>query len=392
MKNLIIELRLILFCLLCPIITLAQSGTITGKVIQADTKAPVRANVFLSNSSFGTSSAADGTFTLSGLKPGQYTLVANAIGYQEHTETVLVNNEQVNLNIELARKSILLKEVSIYTSTKAEWNLYYQQFKTEFIGIDKNAGDCKIINPEIINFSYHKVKKELDASTDDFLIVENKALGYRIKFLIEKFVNDGITGTTDYVGTPLFEELPGSESQKKKWKKKRDEAYCGSAMHFYRSLLKDSLAAEGFEMYHLTRQLNPRPEPALPMPGRNIIREVNLRPLYINQSIDKNQWLLADVLRPTDKPGVIYALSFPDCLYVVYKNKWEETYFKDVYRPADMLNYQITIVSFPGKVIYALFDKNGAVLGDSPLYEGSWSQARLSELLPVDYTPGGRSK
>jgi len=382
--------RLMMLLILCPVISFAQSGTITGKVVQADTKSPVRASVFLSNSSFGASTADDGTFTLSGLKPGQYTLVVTTLGYQDHTETVLINNTPVKLNIELAHKANLLKEVTVSTVSKADWKKYYELFKQVFIGNDKNAGDCKIINPDIINFSYQKAEKELDASTDDFLIVENKALGYRVKFLIREFKNDGISGITTYSGQPLFEELPGSESQKKKWLNNRDEAYYGSAMHFFRSLYKDSLAAEGFELYHLTRQLNPKTPLAAPAPSQSkvIVNEIDFRPDYINQRLDKKAWLATDVVKPTNQPG-IFALAFPDYLYVVYKKKWEESYFKDLYRPADMLNYQTTILSLSNKPQYALFDSNGVIVGEeNPLYEGTWSKARLSQLLPVDYTPG----
>ncbi|NNU34640.1 hypothetical protein HK413_12175 [Mucilaginibacter sp. S1162] len=51
------------------------------------------------------------------------------------------------------------------------------------------------------------------------------------------------------------------------------------------------------------------------------------------------------------------------------------------------MNYATTIVSYTGDNHIILFDKNGSIIGDSPLYEGTWSQARLSTLLPVDYTP-----
>jgi hypothetical protein len=381
------KLRLLLLSLLCPIIALAQSGTITGKVIEADTKAPVRASVFLASSSFGTTAADNGIFTLSGIKPGQYTLVVNAIGYQDHTQTVMVTSEPVSLTIELAHKTIELKEVTISTLSKADWNSCFAQFKEKFIGTDKNAGDCKIINPDVLNFSYHKAKKELDASTDDFLIVENKALGYRVKFLIQEFKSDGITQTTSYVGQPLFEELTGSESQKKKWRNKRREAYYGSSRHFYRSLLKDSLVADGFEIYPLTRQLIPKPTPAPLKPNQENVREISAHSIYTDEKLG-SKWKRTDILNTTNQPG-IYAITFPNCLYVVYKNKRVDGYPRDVYHPNDMPNYEVTIVSLSNKPPYALFDTNGSLLNDPPpLYEGTWAMSRLSMLLPVDYEPG----
>ena len=65
-------------------LALAQYGSITGKITRADSKGAVaHASVFLSNSSFGTSSNDDGNYTLNNVRPGQYTLVVTAIGYDD---------------------------------------------------------------------------------------------------------------------------------------------------------------------------------------------------------------------------------------------------------------------------------------------------------------------
>jgi hypothetical protein len=382
------KLRLAVLCLLCPIITLAQSGMITGKVVQADTKAPVRASVFLSNSSFGTETAGDGTFTLNSIKPGQYTLIVNALGYQQHTEIVLVSGRLINLNIELAIKTTMLKGVSITALSKADWKLCYGQFKGKFIGTDKNAGDCKIINPDVLNISHHKATQELDVNTDDFLIIENRALGYRLKFLIQDFKSDGITHNTSYAGDALFEDLHGNASQQRRWLKNRNNAYYGSAMHFYRSSYQNDLNAEGFEIYHLTRQPYPKRTSA-PLTRGRLLMEIDRTPDYYKENLDKEQWQAADILKQTRQPG-IFAITFPDCLYVIYKKKHAGLYANPVYRPVGMPDYQVTIVSLVNDPPYALFDANGVILSnDTPLYEGAWSASRLSDLLPVNYIPTG---
>ena len=77
----------------------------------------------------------------------------------------------------------------------------------------------------------------------------------------------------------------------------------------------------------------------------------------------------------------------PRLLYVTYTKKREETYFKDIYRPLDMENYETSVITL-FKPYYIVFDKNGSVLGPSPLYEGTWSKAKLANFLPVDYEPG----
>ncbi len=401
-------LTLICLCLLCPMVTLAQRGSIAGKVVRANLKSPIpQASVFLSNSSFGTISKNDGSFALNNIRPGQYTLVVTAIGYADFTRTILIETETINIDIELSDKSIELREVTISTSSKADWRRNFEQFKTEFIGADANAKDCEIINPDVLNFTYRKSKQVLEAYADDFLIVENRALGYRVKFLVKDFKSDGISGIISYSGQRLFEELPAKESQKKKWKAKRDEAYYGSAMHFYRSLYKDKLDQEGFEIYKIHRELNPNRAPdnvirkkiegfralynqrgsiTIVLDSINYWTSMQTMPRYYNQIISSVKYFSSEVITKTDKPG-IFALSFPENLYVIYNKKREETYFRDLYRPLTMPNYETTIVSFFDQARFSLFDMNGIILANGPLYEGTWSKSRLSTLLPVDYVP-----
>jgi hypothetical protein len=394
------KLLRILLLILLPVIARAQSVAITGKVFDADTKAPVAgASVFLSSSSFGTSTSADGTFALNGLRAGQYILVVTAVGYESNTQTILLNTESVKLDIGLSIKVTQLKEVKITSISKSDKKAALKRFKEEFIGTDKNAGDCKIINPDVLSFAFYEDKRVLEASTNEFLVIENNALGYRIKYMLKNFKSNLNTGDVTYAGSQVFEEMDGGDSKKKRWHKRRDEAYYGSARHFYRALGKDSLAAAGFKIYRLTRQFNTR------RPPENVIDEniqkfryssmdstfywmgVKNSSHYTRQKlIGRGQVAVSSIVQPTDRPG-LSALVFHDHLYVVYTKKWETTFFRDVYRVPHDLNYATTIVSYTGDNHVLLFDKNGSIIGDSPLYEGTWSQARLSTLLPVDYTP-----
>jgi hypothetical protein len=61
--------------------------------------------------------------------------------------------------------------------------------------------------------------------------------------------------------------------------------------------------------------------------------------------------------------------------------------FKDVYHPLDMENFETSVITLFNP--YVVFDSNGIIVSQpSPLYEGTWSKAKLAELLPVDYVPG----
>jgi len=388
---------LIIFCLLFPAVIWAQ-GTISGRIIRSDTKNPVTgANVFLSNSSYGTSTANDGTFTLRDVRPGQYTLTIAHLGLAQYTQTVLVSNEPIKINVEMTPKAIQLREVTI--TTHADWLRNFEQFKKEFIGTDENAKYCEIKNPQILDFTYYKTQKVLLAAANEFLIVDNHALGYRVKFLIDTFRSDGISGIITYSGQKVFEELPGKAAEKKKWEINRDSSYYGSSMHFYRSLYKDRLWEEGFEMHRYIRYLNPErpPEDVIQMKyerfrllGRadsaNKYAQYDRMSKYFHETLYPEPSFVSQVLGRSSQPG-IFAFAFPDCMYIVYTKKQDETFYRDIYRPLNMVNYQTTVLSFMTKERVCFFDMNGIVVGGSVLNEGTWSKSRLSQLLPVDYQP-----
>ncbi|MDP9049086.1 MAG: hypothetical protein M3N14_13205, partial [Bacteroidota bacterium] len=105
---------------------------------------------------------------------------------------------------------------------------------------------------------------------------------------------------------------------------------------------------------------------------------------YYKENLNRQPMQQSDMLIRTQQQG-IYAMHFPDYLYVVYTKKRDEVFNKDLYRPLDMLNYETTIVTLFNP--YFLFDMNGIVIDSAPLYEGTWAKARLSDLLPVDYVP-----
>ncbi len=376
---------------------MAQNANITGKVVHAEGKSPLaNASVFLSNATYGSSTAEDGTFTLYNVKPGQYELVVTVVGYEDYSQTIQVTNQPIKLNIELKQKVLMLREVVV--SSNADWKKNYEQFKREFIGTTENSKLCKVVNPHILNLIYHRNKQQLEAEGDEFLIVENRALGYRTKFLLKNFVSDGIEHIISYSGKALFEELPASAEQKKAWKQKRKDAYFGSAQHFYRSLYKDRLKEEGFEAHDFTRILNrERPPEELIQQKIKRFRDTNRDSLmrwyklsnltkWNDENVVKIPYQSMEIMRSTEQQG-IYAVTFPHFLYVVYTKKEELTEFKDVYRPLDMPNYETSIITLFSS--YALFDMNGIVISNpAPLVEGTWSKAKLADLLPVDYEPG----
>jgi CarboxypepD_reg-like domain len=387
---------LILVFIFIPFITLAQSGIITGKITQEGSSKPIpRASVFLSNSSVGSASTEDGTFTLSGVREGQYTLVVTVLGYEDYSKTILVGREPIKLSIQMVQKPMMLKEVVI--SSEADWRKNYEAFRKEFIGTDENAKYCTVMNPHILSLTYNPTKQLLHAEADEFLIVENRALGYRVKFLLNDFKIDKISNIISREGQQVFEELPGTAAQKKRWHQKREEAYYGSAMHFYRSLYTDKLKEEGFIMYHFNRYLNPiRPpddiirrkfkmfnEMRRPDSAKYYLELANMSKYY-HESLIQPPLQQFEVMTMTGQQG-LYAIHFTSYLYVAYTKKTDDVFNKDLYRPLDQPNYSVSVITLGAP--FAVFDMNGIIVENAPLYEGAWARDRLSDMLPVDYVP-----
>jgi hypothetical protein len=393
---------LVLLLWLCPLLLLAQSGSVTGKVARMDTKTILaKASVYLSNSSYGTISNDDGTFTLNGVKPGQYQLVVSMVGFEDFTQTIMVGKEAIKISAELLPKVTQLHEVVI--TTPANWKKNYDMFVKEFLGESENAKKCKVLNPRSVSLVYHKAKETLEGWSDEFIEIENRALGYKVKFMLKSFSCDNINNIVGWEGNYVFTELPGSAAQKKAWEAKRNDIYYGSSQHFFRSLQNARINDEGFLVMLLQRQPNPeRPPQELikkkldfyqrqPLTSRAMVdsakhwQDMYNLPKY-KETLVRSPLKETDFARATEQPG-IFAITFPHYLYVMYTKKREDYFFKDIYHPLDMPNYQTSVITLYKP--YAFFDANGSIISSqSTLIEGTWSKSKVAELLPVDYVPG----
>jgi len=325
--------------------------------------------------------------------------VVSILGFQDYDKTVLVGPEPIKMDVQMTPKPLELREVVI--SSPADWKKNYEEFRRNFIGVDENAKYCEVQNPHTLNLTYNQTKQILHADADQFLIIENKALGYRIKFLVRDFNVDHIQNIISSDGDRVFEELPGSAAQKKKWHDAREAVYYGSSMHFFRSIIAESLIKEGFEVYTLKRYLNPnRLKEEDIKRGIKVAQQMQRRdsfnyyvdmennvPKWVHESLVKPAMTESDIASHYDNSNGLFILHFDEFLYVVYTKKRDETDYKDIYRPLDMPNYEISVISPLNGSGYPIFDRNGIVVGNGIFTEGTWTKSRLSDLLPVDYVP-----
>src|ERR1700761_3504627 len=241
----------ILLLLTCVVAKAQQTYSITGKVTYEKGAIVAGAVVFLTNTQKITSTTADGEFSLDELQPGNYELVVKMVGFDPKIQNITVKDQSVNLTVKLSESNSTLNEVVIKSKPDPNREKYLKIFIKNFIGESTNESACKILNPEIIRIHYDKKTDKIEAKTEDFIKIENNALGYRVNYLLTNFTYDNKNESFSYQGKPYFEELEGTEAQKKQWKSKRDIAYLGSTRHFLKSLFNNTTEAEGFRIYFL---------------------------------------------------------------------------------------------------------------------------------------------
>lgn len=416
--KLIMRIGLIFFLFLCVTKNVYAQNTLKGRVFAADTKQPIHlANVFLSNTSIGTVTNAEGFFTLDHFPPGRYDVVVSCIGYESYVATIQYAQLPLTLEVNLKPRINILQEVIVEPYEKNGWEKYGQFFLDNFIGTSALAKDCKLRNPQTIRFRYNKKENVLRAFADEPVILENKALGYILKYDLKTFEYNYSTRIFYFQGYPLFEEMEtGRKRIERRWDEKRADAYYGSLMHFMRSLFRNKLVEEGFEVRKLIK---------ISEEEKKRVRALYNKRAYTNSSgrIVVNDSLLGDgnadsaqyyrkvmsqpekmnVLINTILPGdsIAFAIDsftaglfFEDHLQVIYLYKQ----VPDEYVQANRLSVQpkMTVMS----EIFLPRKKTIAVLANGSYYEGidlissgywGWWE-KLATMLPYDYKPPARKK
>jgi hypothetical protein len=243
---------LFIFIIFASVCALAQGHyNVTGTIVDNKGKPVSGATAFMSGSEKITATNTNGQFIFYNMDPGAFQLSITMLGYATYSKSIVIQDKSVDVSISLTVKPIPLKEVMIGLDA---WEKNYKIFKEEFLDTTSNGKDCVILNPHVLNFTTKKLewgKILLKADADEFLIIENKKLGYRIKYLLKTFENNGITGITNYDGDTVFEEMDGSPGTRKYWIRNRLQAYKGSFMHFLRSVYSNTVLNEGFIVHQM---------------------------------------------------------------------------------------------------------------------------------------------
>jgi hypothetical protein len=230
-----------------------QTYNITG-IVTDDKDVPIPgATIFIGDSRKVTASDGEGRFTLSQVQPGNYNLVVKMMGYVVLQHSFMLQNKDVRFRFKLQEDNVLLNTVNITSMSLAERKRLLAIFMECFLGRSKNAARCKILNTDDIRIQFDKKRNILTASSSDFLTIENKALGYTMKYLLNNFTYDrsGFRSLIRFDGTLFFEDMKGNAVQQKRWVVERVETYLGSVPHFFRSMFSNTLDENGFVVYQM---------------------------------------------------------------------------------------------------------------------------------------------
>ena len=386
---------IVLFFLLSSLASVAQS--VSGRVVDDSTDKPLsQASVFVSNTSIGTTTAADGSFTLNGVPAGSTELVVSYIGYETAVAQLSGKGPKTFL-FRLHIRNSDLENVIVRSYEKNGWDHWGFLFRNNFIGTAAEAADCTIENTKDIGFIFSEQSQDLNAYAKKPIVIINKKLGYRIEFSLEQFTYNMKSRMLYFAGYPLFTPLKGGASRKKKWAAERRRVYNASFLLFTRAVYNNRLAEEGFVVRKLVR---------LPNAEKERIRK-KLRSITDRSSLPADtQAYYFKVMAQSDFSDILYSqplayssfatrtdsstvvLQFDDYLHITHtatRLTAAERSLSGDSTPGSLLTSRITLQNDRRIAINSsggFFPPSNIILMD---YWG-WSE-KAGRMLPLDYVP-----
>ncbi len=404
----IMKFACLFFFLVCQLSAYGQSTYSISGVIRDKNETLPGASIYISNHKIVTQTDLHGRFILKNLPSGNYDVMVHMVGYKPFSQSIDLKVKDVQLQVVLEENVTLLKEVVIQPDPDRAY--YLSLFKKNFIGLTPNALQCKIVNEHLLRVDYDKKERVLRVNADDFIILENNALGFRIKYLLKYFEYDFNSRIVFYAGLPHFEEMKGGKSRQKRWMAKREEAYYGSSQHFYRSLYKGEATKEGFIIHKLVETPNPnRPSDSLinahttrltkasfanAGPNRFVISDslqywMKLKRAPKSISVLDRRPILLDTLVKENGPA-LKKISFEDQLYIVYTKERENKEFfnsgASISRPPDIPDYQISTIKLLDPSI-AFYEYGSTYDPKGSLFSGYWAYEKMADMVPLDFLP-----
>lgn len=231
-----------------------HSQKITGTVYDKLTKITIRgATVFLNGSVIGDRTDLHGDFQVMLPEKQKLPIVATYPGH----ETLLLLEYPANAHIHFF---LDLRVYAISNSLNSKEDRERRRvnldiFREQFLGKSANAASCRIHNEGDLILKYDPRRTLLTVRCGNPLVIDNKALGYRIIYYLTKFEYSVSSEALSFTGCYYFEE-PGIRGEKLAiTEKKRQLAYFGSQMEFFRALWHNTLDSAGYDLRNSSNKI-----------------------------------------------------------------------------------------------------------------------------------------
>ena len=382
-----------------------------GVVVSAENNMPVpAASIFLNNTSVGTTAGSNGSFTL-WVPAGRYDLVVSSVGYETYTQNITAATLPDQLTIRLQPKAKELETVIVEPFEKDGWQKWGKFFLDNFIGMSDNAQNCVIKNSGAIKFRHSKKDNKLTAVAMEPLQIENKALGYTVTYQLEGFTYDFNTKYLIYQGYPFFQPMKGGAARQRQWAARRQQVYEGSMMHFMRSLYRNTLTEEGFQVRRLQKIPNWEKQRVKAQRAKYTIRQTSANGQvtisdttppdssgYYNRILAQEDYFDKIGRELLTGDSIAYAvntttagLGFPDYLLVIYNKKTAPAaYVQQFPKSGTAMASQLTLMNNTDIQVQS----NGSYYNPVDLLSmGYWAWSeKIATMLPFDYLPPQKEK
>ena len=342
-----------------------------------ETQLPLKgASVYINNTTKGSTTNDNGDFELGPLQPGRYEIVASFVGYDPLLYSAEIRSSNLRISFKVEKKEEVLREVLVLSSELRK--RYLDIFKKYVIGLSVAAGRCQIKNIEEVQFASGETKDEIVAYTEKALVIENPELGYTIHFDLIEFYYNKATNGAYFFGYTRFIDWGKDEKTKKKWIRKRRDAYEGSTVHFFRSLVNKQLEKEGFTVYQLLNMKKEKKDSA----GITIITQKTSQGMQMASRAIEDSMIRI----------------YPDSVYRIYELRihdgWRVMYSKNTDLKTEMMRKNFISGQPPTRTVSGLrlreepflVNERGILLTPIRLfYDGIWGYERLANMLPEDY-------
>lgn len=344
-----------------------------GKVIDDSTNLPIpNATVYFNNTTIGTITSESGDFNL--MLPFFFNaeLVISCKGYEvflyKPGVTKMVGKKfvfKIHAGLQETQNKLVASE-----GIRKRW---LEIFYKNVLGISEEASKSTIGNDSSIYFVAGPSKSSFLVYADRPLLISNPMLGYKIRFDLVEFLYDEKTGYCDFSGYAHYEEL----NDHKKYIKNRHQCFYGSSLHFYRSLVANQLAQNGFSTFL-----------QMPLSDSLIAQSKRAGALVLPEEQSKIISLTAQQILHIDSNNN-FSISITGRLLVQYnKNPFAKRYLTENFFTEGMLARGVeTYLTIQSAIPTGI--NSAGVLSDPAAitYDGYWMYERLANTLPYDYQP-----